>query len=732
VLRPLPGIEAHPSELQTRLADALARRPGRVPRSRHLGDDGAPLYTNRLALESSPYLLQHAHNPVNWHAWGDEAFAEARLLGRPVFLSIGYSTCHWCHVMEEESFEDETIAGFLNAHYVAIKVDREERPDVDAVYMRAAQQLSGSGGWPLSVWLNAEREPFFVGTYFPPYAGRRGAGHGFLEILTELVRLWESDAKRVHEAAQALAAAVRADMEGTGGADRTGATDARPDGALMAAAVEQCSHAFDDENGGLRTAHKFPSHVPIRLLLRQHQRTGDARALHMATHTLEAMATGGMYDHVAGGFHRYATDPMWRVPHFEKMLYDNALLVVAYAEAWQVTKRPAFARVVRETCDELLATFASPEGGFYSATDADSEGEEGKYFLWTEEEIRGVLGAGEDTELFLRHYGVTKNGNFESSNILYQTQPDENITQRLAPARAKLSEVRRHRVPPLRDDKILASWNGLAISALAVAGRVLDEPRYLDAATRAAEFLCLRMREAKTGRLVRSFCGGQLGVAGFLDDHAFTAAGMLDLFESTGEPRWFDEASRLVEETEALFAAPEGGWFMSSQEHERLLARERPAFDGAEPAGSSVALLNLARLAAFTDDERWRRAVNRALASCLPRIQEHPMAMTEALLAVDYLLGPVREIVLALPSASFPPRSAFHTRLADTFCPRKALVTCAPNPPIRSRLEARIPWLGGKTARNGQATAYVCTQGQCRLPTADPDEFVQQLLLPGS
>jgi len=727
VQRPLPGIEAHASDLQARLAAALARRPGRVPRTRHLANDRTPLYTNRLALESSPYLLQHAHNPVNWHAWGDEAFAEARRLGRPVFLSIGYSTCHWCHVMEEESFEDETIAEFLNAHYVAIKVDREERPDVDAVYMRAAHQLGGSGGWPLSVWMNAEREPFFVGTYFPPCAGRRGAGHGFLEILTELLRLWESDAKRVHEAAQALAAAVRADMEGMGGTDRAGATDARPEGSLISAAVEQCSRAFDDENGGLRTAHKFPSHIPVRLLLRHHQRTGDARALLMATHTLEAMAAGGMYDHVAGGFHRYATDPMWRVPHFEKMLYDNALLVVAYAEAWQVTKRPGFARVVRETCDELLTTFASPEGGFYSATDADSEGEEGKYFLWTEDEIRGVLGAGEDTELFLRHYGATKDGNFESSNILYQARPDEEITQRLATARAKLAEVRRRRVPPLRDDKILASWNGLAISALAVAGRVLGEQRYLHAAIRAAEFLCLRMRQAKTGRLARSFCDGQLGVAGFLDDHAFAAAGMLDLFESAGEPRWFDEACRLVEETEALFAAPEGGWFMSSQVHERLLARERPAFDGAEPAGSSVALMNLARLAAFTDSEHWRHALDHALASCLPRMQERPMAMTEALLAVDYWMGPVREIVLALPSAEFPPQSAFHTRLAETFCPRKALVICGPS---TSTLGEHIPWLRGKTAKNGLATAYVCTQGQCRLPTTDPAEFLHQILLP--
>ena len=691
---------------------------------------GTPLFTNRLALESSPYLLAHAHNPVDWYAWGDEAFAEARRLGRPVFLSIGYSTCHWCHVMAEESFEDEAIADFLNAHYVAIKVDREERPDVDAVYMRAAQQLTGSGGWPLSVWLTAEREPFFVGTYFPPYAGRRGAGHGFIDLLTELARLFDSDPKRVHEAARALAIAVRADLEISGSAIRAdGATSAaRPELALVAAAVEQCARAYEDENGGLHVAQKFPSHVPIRLLLRHHQRTGDAHALHMAVHTLERMAAGGIYDHVAGGFHRYATDPRWLVPHFEKMLYDNALLVLAYAEAWQVTKRPVFARVVRETCDELLATFASPGGGFYSATDADSEGEEGKYFVWSEDEIRAVLGSGDDAELFLRHYGVAKNGNFDIGNILYQPRPDEDITQRLAPARAKLAEVRKRRVPPLRDEKILAAWNGLALSALAVAGRALGEPRYIEAAVRAADFLCSRMRVAKTGRLARSYCSGRLGAAGFLDDYAFAAAGLLDLFESTGEPRWFDETCRLIEETESLFADPaQGGWFMTSDEHERLLARERPLFDGAEPAGSSLALMNMARLAAFTDDERWRRACERSLAFYLPFMRQRPLAMTEALLAMDFLAGPVHEIVIALPNPNEVAELPLRRIMGQTFCPRKALVTGVQSSNHWSRLKSRIPWLAHKISQSGKATAYVCSSGQCQLPATEPEVFLQQL-----
>ena len=729
--RSLPGSQPFPTELLARLTAAPATRDGKRPRTRHVADDGGPLFANRLALESSPYLLQHAHNPVNWYPWGDEAFAEARRLGQPVFLSIGYSTCHWCHVMEEESFEDEAIAAFLNAHYVAIKVDREERPDIDAVYMHAAQQLTGSGGWPLSLWLTPEREPFFAGTYFPPYAGLRGAGPGFIDILTELARLYDEDRPRVREAAQALANAVRADMAAS---EHQGlvvgpSARARPSTTPIATAVEQCARAFDEEHGGLRLPQNFPSHVPIRLLLRHHQRTGNAQALRMAVRTLEGMAAGGIYDHVAGGFHRYATDARWLVPHFEKMLYDNALLVSAYAEAWQVTKRPEFERVVRETCNELLATFAAPEGGFYSATDADSEGEEGKFFVWTEQEIRAVLGPGEEAELFLRHYGVTAAGNFDIGNILYEPQPNETITHRLAPARAKLALVRRQRVPPLRDEKILAAWNGLAVSAFVKAGLVFDDKRYTDAALQAANFLLGRVRDPDTGRLARSFHNGRLGSPGFLDDYAFVAAGLLDLFESTHEPRWFDEAYRLCDETELLFAdEDEGGWFMTSGEHERLLVRQRPASDGAEPAGSSVALMNAARLAAFTDDPRWRGIADRAYACYLPLLAERPMTMTEALLAVDFLAGPVREIVLALPTADLASGWPLEKVLREAFCPRKVELAGDPASPTWRTLEDRIPLLRNKTAHAGQATAYVCLQGSCEAPTSNPEHLRRQLV----
>jgi uncharacterized protein YyaL (SSP411 family) len=726
-MRTLPGADPLPAELGTRLRSVRADGRGRRPRSRHLEADGSPRFTNRLALEASPYLLQHAHNPVNWHPWGDEAFAEARRLDRPVFLSIGYSTCHWCHVMEEESFEDEAIAAVLNAHYVAIKVDREERPDVDAVYMRVAQRLTGSGGWPLSVWLTADREPFFAGTYFPAYAGLRGAEVGFIDLLTELARLYGEDGARVHEAARSLAGAARAGTETMLPVARS--AESTPDVDLVAAAVAECRRGFDERHGGLLRRQKFPSHVPVRLLLRHHQRTGDAQALHMAVQTLAAMAAGGIYDHLAGGFHRYATDPEWLVPHFEKMLYDNALLIVAYTEAWQVTKREDFARVVRETCDELLATFASPEGGFYSATDADSEGEEGKYFVWSEAEIRTVLGAGEETELFLRHYGVTAAGNFELGNVLHQVEANEEVTRRLAPARSKLVKARSQRVPPLRDEKILAAWNGLALSAFAVAGRVFAEPRYLDAAAGAADFILGRMRDPASGQLARSYCAGHLGAPGFLDDYACVAAGLLDLFESTNEARWFHEACRLCDQVEARFAdARAGGWFMVGDEHERLLARERPMFDGAEPAGSSIALMNAARLAAYTDDERWRSVTERALAFSRPMLEANPMAMAEALLAVDFLAGPVREVVVALPPNDDGSAHPFRQLLRDTFCPRKVLFVGEPTSSGWRTLESSIPLLRGKVARDDQATAYVCTRGHCELPTADPQQFQSQIV----
>jgi len=682
-------------------------------------------HTNRLIDETSPYLLQHAHNPVDWRPWGDDAFEEARRLGKPVFLSIGYSTCHWCHVMEEESFEDEEIAAAMNELYVSIKVDREERPDVDAIYMTAVQALTGSGGWPMSVWLTPDREPFFGGTYFPPRDGARGAHHGFLTVLRDVHHAYVNDAARVGRATAALVGAVRARMESNGAAAPSG----RAAPSLITDTVAVFKRVFDDRDGGVRRAPKFPSNMPNRLLLRAHARTGDDVALLMAALTLEKMAAGGMYDQLAGGFHRYSTDARWLVPHFEKMLYDNALLIVAYAEAHQVTGRADFARVARDTLDYLLREMTAPDGGFYSATDADSKrpdgkSEEGVFFVWSEAEIRQVLGAGPETERFVSYYGVSAGGNFEGANILAVAAPDEATHTALAPQRAALYAVRARRSPPFRDDKILAAWNGLAISAAAVAGRLLDEPRYIDAAARAATFLLDRMRPG--GRLARSAKDGRAGGAGFLDDYAFACAGLIDLFEATFEPRWLREAIALADDGERLFADPAGGWFMTAADHERLIAREKPAYDGAEPSGTSVALLNALRLATFTSDDRWRAIADRAFATIATTLSENPLALTEALLALDYASDEAREIAIVWPrDATAEAARGLLDVVRRTFVPNHALA--AASEADAPGLGQLIPFIADKTAVGGRATAYVCVRGRCELPVHDPDALAALL-----
>ena len=724
-----PEAPPYSSELSTELGAALARRQaapgGYRPRTHHLLAVDAPKYTNRLILESSPYLLQHAHNPVDWRAWGDEAFTEARRLGRPVFLSIGYATCHWCHVMEAESFEDEEIAAFMNGHYLCIKVDREERPDVDAIYMTAVQALTQSGGWPMSVWLTPAREPFFGGTYFPPREGARGARHGFLELLGDIHQTYVTDGERVGRAAASLVRAVRAQMEPAATAEPTD----RPGAALISQTVGAYKRLFDEANGGLKRAPKFPSNLPIRLLLREHRRTGDAEALRMTTRTLEKMAGGGMYDQLGGGFHRYATDAEWLVPHFEKMLYDNGLLAVAYAEAFQVTGRADFARVVRETLDYLGREMTAPDGGFYSATDADSEGAdgvsaEGKFFVWSKHEIERVIGPGANAARFEAHYGVTAGGNFEGENILHVARPNEDEWAALADARAALYAVRARRPPPLRDEKILAAWNGLAISGFAVGGRVLNDPRYLAAAARAAAFVLERMRP--DGRLTRSWKDGRTGVPAFLDDYAFLTAGLLDLYEATFERRWLEAAIALADETERRFADPAGGWFMTAADHEQLIAREKPAYDGAEPSGASVALLSALRLQTFTSDDRWRAVAERGLASLSSTLTENPLALTEALLAVDYLADEAREIAIVWPrDATIAEAAPLLDVLRRTFVPNRAIA--AGSEADVAALGALVPWIADKPALDGRPTAYVCVHGRCDLPVHDPGALAAQL-----
>ena len=712
----LPGALPFPADLQKRLSEAIAARGSAPhPRTRHLAD-GLPRFTNRLVLETSPYLLQHAHNPVNWWPWSDAAFEEARESGRPVFLSVGYSTCHWCHVMEEESFEDEEIARFLNERFVAIKVDREERPEVDSVYMAAVQALTGGGGWPMTVFLDAERRPFYGGTYYPARDGDRGAPRGFLSLLRDIAGVWEREPPRIRQASETIVSALKVALASDAGA----ASEHDPDSEPIEKAVRFFESVFDSAHGGVERAPKFPSNLPVRLLLRHHRRTQDRGSLAMAVLTLERMAAGGLMDQLGGGFHRYSTDARWLVPHFEKMLYDNALLAVSYLEAFQVTARPDLARVARQTLDYVLREMTSPDGAFYSAFDADSEGEEGRFYLWDEAEVKAVLGA--EAGRFAAYYGLSPQGNFEGKNILFVKEPNEDTWRSLAGARDKLLARRAQRPWPLRDEKVLAAWNGLMISALATGGRVLAEPRYVEAAVRAARFLLGSMRPA--GRLARTSMAGRPGPPAFLQDYAFLTQGLIDLHEATFDPAFLEEAIALALETERLFADPRGGWWVVGADQEQPIAREKPTHDGAEPSGASVALLNALRLEAFTGDARFRRVAEGALRWYAPTLAEQPAALTELLLALDNFTDSPREVVLVWREGD--PPDAMLEVVRRTFVPNRALTGAAEGEPL-ARLARLAPVVQGRVAVGGQPTAYVCERGACRLPAISPDKLAEQL-----
>ncbi len=730
----LPGAEAHPAALQLRLGAAWQNRTDDYePRTRHLNPDGTPVFTNRLFLEASPYLRQHAHNPVNWYPWGDDAFEIARRRGRPIFLSIGYSTCHWCHVMERESFEDEEIAAYLNAHYVAIKVDREERPDIDSIYMRAVQMLNqGRGGWPMSVWLTPAREPFFGGTYFPPRDGDRGARIGFLTLLQRLEEAYETKPDQVRASSGQIAEAIRESLTPESG-------DGLPGPDVLHAAMRHFSANFDAEHGGLASAPKFPSSLPVRLLLRYHRRTGNARFLDMARLTLERMAAGGMHDQVGGGFHRYSTDRRWLVPHFEKMLYDNALLTIAYIEGFQATGRGEFARVARDTLRYLERDMSSPEGGFYSATDADSptpsgDREEGWFFTWTPAELEAALGSTRATAIS-SYYNVTPGGNFEGRSILNTPRSLAVVAKELGTqaaalealvreSRETLYQVRAKRPPPLRDDKILTAWNGLAISAFARAAIAFGEPSYAQRAERAALFVLGRLRD--DGRLTRSFIDGQVREAAVLDDYAMMISGLLDLHEASGEPRWLREIIALDAVLERDFEDRErGGFFQTSHDHERLIAREKPGYDGAEPSGNSVHALNLLRLAELTGEDAYRARADATLAAFGGTLAQAPAALSEALLALDFRFDTPKEIFIVTAS-SRSEAEPFLERLRLLFVPNRVLGVATQGADLDVQAEL-IPLLDGKIAREGSATAYVCERGVCKLPTLDPAVFARQV-----
>jgi uncharacterized protein YyaL (SSP411 family) len=739
--RGLPGGPAFDADLSERLKRAWdARAPDYAPNTRHLRPDGSPKYVNRLFLESSPYLLQHAHNPVNWFPWGNEAFETARRLGRPVLLSVGYSTCHWCHVMEEESFEDEEIGRAINENYVAIKVDREERPDIDGIYMAAVQALTGGGGWPMTVWLTPNRQPFAGGTYIPARDGDRGAQVGLLSLLRQRAALYREQPARVEAAAAELTRRVR---EGLQSADHEPLLSAdaswRPPTQPLVAAARDYAQRFDETNGGLRGAPKFPSSLPVRFELRYYRRTGDPGAVRSAVTTLERMAAGGIHDQIGGGFHRYSTDARWLVPHFEKMLYDNALLTVAYVEAFQVTGRQDFAQIAREILHYVERDMTSPEGAFYSATDADSvspEGhrEEGRFFTWTSSEIDVAVGH-ERAPLVAAYYGVTAPGNLDGRSVLSTPRSLEDVAHdfHLTPERARatldgaveaLFAARSKRRPPRRDEKVLASWNGLMISAFARASLALADDRYAGIAARAADFVLTQMRDGP--RLSHTFKDGHRSSAGFLDDYAFLVAGLLDLHEATSDPRGLKEAIALDAVLRDEFEGRSGGgYLLTSSRAEPLLAREKPDYDGAEPSGNSVAALDLLRLSEFTGRDEYRARAERTLRAFEDRLEREPTALSEMLLALDFATDRAKEVVIVAPDSAAEAEPLL-ARLRRTFVPNRVLtlVVAGEDGGAHAGLE---PIVAGKVALGGRATGYVCEAQACKLPTTNPEVFAGEL-----
>ncbi len=690
---------------------------------------------NRLAFETSPYLLQHADNPVDWYPWGDEAFAKARTEGKPLLVSIGYSSCHWCHVMEHESFEDPTTAKVMNDSFVCVKVDREERPDVDEVYMGAVQLMGIHGGWPLNVFLTPDGTPFFGGTYFPP--DQRYGRASWTDVLRQIAAAWRDKRDLVDEQGRQLLDALREETRDIAGT-------AAPEAAILAQAADSLVARFDARWGGFGGAPKFPPSLALQLLLRRFRQDRVPQHLLVVERTLRGMAEGGMYDQLGGGFHRYSVDERWLVPHFEKMLYDNAQLARVYVEAHQVTGEAMYARIARETLEWVLREMTEPSGGFRSATDADSDGREGAYFVWTKPEVETLLGA--EAAIFVEAYGITDRGNFEDPhhptepgapgpNVLHVAaepgalgarhghSPDS-ASASLAASRAKLAAARASRTYPGLDDKVLASWNALMISSFAYAGRVLGEPRFVAAATRAADHVLGAMR-TKKGRLLRTWRKGEAKIPAFLEDHAFLALALLDLYEATFDVRWFREAESTARAMDALFRdAERGGWFHTPADGESLVTRPSSPFDSSIPSPNGAAALACARLAAFMGDPFWSERADGALRRFSIAMERAGPATVTLLLALDARLHPGGEVAF-VGRAGDAKRVALVRPAREAFLPNTALAARDPSSPEDAALT--IPLLAGKELVSGAPAAYVCREFACRAPVTKPDDVARAI-----
>lgn len=681
-------------------------------------------FTNRLIHETSPYLLQHAHNPVDWFPWGAEAFEKAKAENKPILLSVGYSACHWCHVMEHESFENEQIAALMNELFVNIKVDREERPDVDEIYMTAVQMLAGRGGWPMTMFLTPQGKPFYGGTYFPPVDRHNlpafprvlaGVAQAFRERPEEVERATSQILGNLERLSHRLETANPLQVE------------------TLANAAASLAQHVDHTHGGLGGAPKFPNSMVFSLFLRQHYQEKNDHYLQMTTHTLRKMAEGGMYDHLGGGFHRYSVDERWLVPHFEKMLYDNALLARLYTEAYQATHDPFFRTIVEEILTYVEREMLHTEGGFYSTQDADSEGEEGKFFTWTREEVLRELGD-DAGEIFCRYFDVTDVGNFEHMNILHPTlslsqlvrlfrREEGEVYRLIAEAKQKLFKVRELRVKPGRDEKILTSWNGLMISAFAEAYKVFGNQRHLDIARQSSDFLLTRLY--KGGRLFRSYKDGQTKFNAYLDDYAFFAEALIDIYEATFQRAYLDRAVELTETLVARFwDDQEGGFFFTSNDHEALIARSKSAFDGSIPSGNSVATHNLLRLYYLTENAAYLEKAERTLRVFYDAMVQNPFGFGHMLGALDFYLNRPKEIVL-LGDKTARETQEILARVYELYLPNKTVACFDASDLAESRLPSL---LSGRTQVASQLTVYVCHNFTCSLPVTEWGTLKELLL----
>jgi uncharacterized protein YyaL (SSP411 family) len=671
---------------------------------------------NRLQHETSPYLRQHADNPVDWYPWGDDAFQRAKAEDKPILLSVGYSACHWCHVMAHESFEHAPTAQVMNDLFVNIKVDREERPDVDDIYMQAVMGMTGHGGWPMTVFLTPEGKPFYGGTYYP-----REPRHGmpaFRQVLVAVAEAFKDRRAGVEEQAGQMAEALNRDLLAIGG-DPDGLT---PD--LIAHGQAQISQGFDSTHGGFGRHPKFPQPMNLEFMLRAHLRSAEREPLHQVLFTLRKMANGGIYDQIGGGFHRYSVDPIWLVPHFEKMLYDNAQLSRLYLHAWQISGDDFFKRIAEDIYDYIRREMTAPSGGFYSATDADSEGEEGKFFVWSKAEIESLLG--DDAAAAVEYWGVSSRGNFEGHNILNVPNDEDVVAARLnlsaealqaavARAREILYAERALRVSPGLDDKILSAWNGMMLASLAEAARVLDRADYRAAAVRAGEFLLTAMT-APDGRLYRTHKDGLSKLNAYLEDYACWIDALLELYQTTFEARWFTEARRLTDHVLTHFSASDGGFFDTSDDHEALIARPRNMQDNAVPSGNGLMVKQLLRLAAYTGDARYEEAARRTLTLLTGALRQAPQAFTESLSALDMLTAGLTEIAIVGDPADAGTKALLE-EVNRQWRPNAVLALA----PAAVEGESVVPLLSHRTLRNGQPTAYVCRHFVCANPVTVPD-----------